>query len=53
MSTLATAFALAGIAIACYGIWLALEQHRLSRRLDTLEGLVGKESAHDSQSRAA
>ena len=53
MGTLAAAFALAGIAVACYGTWLGLQQHRLRQRLDTLEALVGDERAHQSRSRAA
>jgi len=52
MGTLATAFALAGIAIAGYGAWLGWEQHRLHQRLDALEALRGEESVQ-SRSRAA
>jgi CcmD family protein len=53
MGTLATAFAVAGIAVVCYLTWLGLQQHRLRQRLDTLEALVGEERAHESWSRAA
>jgi hypothetical protein len=53
MGTLATAFALAGIAVACYGMWLGLEQHRLRQRLDAVEEVLGEEKADESRSRAA
>jgi CcmD family protein len=53
MGTLATAFALAGIAIAGYLIWLGREQHRLRQRLDALEAVVGDDRACEPRSRAA
>jgi CcmD family protein len=53
MGTLATAFALAGIAIACYATWLGREQQRLRRRLDALEAMAPEESDHKPLSRAA
>jgi hypothetical protein len=53
MSTLATAFALAGIAVSAYTIWLALEQHRLRQRLDALEAQTAEEASCRPRSRAA
>ena len=53
MGTLATAFALAGIAVACYGVWLGLQQYRLRQRVEALEALISQEQVHESQSRAA
>ena len=53
MGTLATAFALAGIAVIAYCCWLAREQHRLGERLDALEAKAGDEAPCQSQSRAA
>lgn len=37
MLTLASAFALAWVAVAFYGLWLGLQQHQLRQRLDALE----------------
>ena len=53
MGVLATAFALAGIAVAAYGAWLAWEQHRLGQRLDALEAQAGEEASRRPRSRAA
>jgi len=53
MGTLATAFALAGIAIAGYGAWLGWEQYRLNWRLDALEALAREECVRQPSSRAA
>jgi len=53
MNTLATAFALAGIAVAAYGGWLAWEQQRLRQRLDALEAQAGEDESWPIRSRAA
>jgi hypothetical protein len=53
MSTLATAFGLAGIAVAAYATWLAREQHRLRRRLEALEAQTAEDAPCRPRSHAA
>jgi hypothetical protein len=53
MFTLAAAFALAWTAVASYGMWLGLQQHRLGQRLEALEALDGQEESCQTRSRAA
>ena len=53
MGTLATAYSLAGIAVAAYCVWLAYVQHDLRQRLSALETRPGEETSLQAQSRAA
>ena len=53
MSTLATAFALAWMAVAAYLGWLGLQNRRLAQRLDALEAPGSDKADACPHSRAA
>jgi hypothetical protein len=53
MATLAIAFILAWVAVSAYVSWLAIQNRRLTRRLDELEAAIGDEGESRLHSRAA